>query len=168
MKYVSYLSIRVSDMSHATSVDPVVRQRLAEEIRDACIRVGFFYSKHYNHLVSQYPNHCQVKNHGISQQVPEHAIEASIPFFALPNEVKMKYDLHATDNFKGYNAFLSENTDPNGRGDLNEGFNFGWEVLEGDTENTPWHHEDGPMGGQNVWPEGGEDMKEFRKALLTY
>ena len=81
----------------------------------------------------------------------------------------MKYDIHATSNFKGYNAILSENTDPNGTGDLNEGFNFGWEALEGDeSEGNPWVHSVGPMGGGNVWPEGGEEMKEFRRSLLTY
>jgi isopenicillin N synthase-like dioxygenase len=84
-------------------------------------------------------------------------------------EEKMKYDIHATSNFKGYNAFLSENNDPEGRGDLNEGFNFGWEALEGDeSEASAWAHSSGPMSGANVWPDGGDDMKEFRRALLTY
>jgi isopenicillin N synthase-like dioxygenase len=92
-----------------------------------------------------------------------------LPFFELPIEEKMKYDIHASENFKGYNAFLSENTDPEGRGDLNEGFNFGWEPLEGDqSADNPWMHTGGSMGGPNVWPEGGDDMKEFRRAMLTY
>ncbi|KAG8773306.1 hypothetical protein FRC16_005421, partial [Serendipita sp. 398] len=142
-------------MADADSPDPLARKALAAKIRDACIRVGFFY----------------IKNHSIPTSLPEAAIEHSLPFFALPEEEKMKYDIHASSNFKGYNAFLSENTDPEGRGDLNEGFNFGWEALEDEdgkvTENA-WNHTDGPMSGMNVWPNGGEDMKVFRRALLTY
>ncbi|KAG8837648.1 hypothetical protein FRB91_007991, partial [Serendipita sp. 411] len=103
-----------NNMADADSPDPLARKALAAKIRDACIRVGFFY----------------IKNHSIPTSLPEAAIEHSLPFFALPEEEKMKYDIHASSNFKGYNAFLSENTDPEGRGDLNEGFNFGWEALE--------------------------------------
>jgi isopenicillin N synthase-like dioxygenase len=156
------------DLTDATSEDPAARKRLAAQIRDACIRVGFFYSR------SPLPtsasiNHELVKGHGIPPSVPEAAVKSSLPFFDLPEQEKMKYDIHATDNFKGYNAFLSENTDPEGRGDLNEGYNFGWEALEGDeSEHSPWSHTGGAMGGANVWPQGGDDMKEFRRGMLTY
>ncbi|KIM29966.1 hypothetical protein M408DRAFT_328410 [Serendipita vermifera MAFF 305830] len=145
--------IPIIDMANATSNDPTARQRVAEQIRDACVRVGFFY----------------VKNHSIPASLPEQAVQSSLPFFDLSTEEKMRYDIHASSNFKGYNAFLSENTDPEGRGDLNEGFNFGWEALEGDeSEKSAWAHTAGPMGGANVWPEGGEEMREFRRALLAY
>ena len=83
----------------------------------------------------------------------------------------MKYDIHRSANFKGYNALLSENTDPAGRGDLNEGFNIGWEALEGhesQTKENAWYDQSATMGGANVWPEGGEEMKEFRRAMLEY
>jgi isopenicillin N synthase-like dioxygenase len=33
------------DMAKASSRDPGERLRLAEQIRDACVRVGFFYSE---------------------------------------------------------------------------------------------------------------------------
>jgi hypothetical protein len=36
-------------------------------------------------------------------------------------EAEMKYDIHATSSFKGYDVLLSGNTDPEGRADLNEG-----------------------------------------------
>lgn len=142
--------IPIIDMTNATSQDLGLRLALAQEIKDACMRVGFFY----------------VKNHGIPAALPEKAIQDALPFFALPEEEKMKYDLHATPNFKGYNALLSENTDPAGRGDLNEGYNLGWEVLE--EHDGLSHDTEGPMGGKNVWPEGGEDMKAFRRSALIY
>lgn len=161
----------VRDLTDASSEDLSARKRLAAQIRDACIRVGFFYSKAtFLIAIRVLSNGLTVKNHGIPPSIPETAIKSSLPFFGLSEEEKMKYDIHATDNFKGYNAFLSENTDPEGRGDLNEGFNFGWEVLEGDeSEKSPWsHNTGGAMSGGNVWPQGGEEMKEFRRALLTY
>jgi isopenicillin N synthase-like dioxygenase len=147
-------------------------------MRDACIRVGFFYSQYSRlyticwsicYYLHNNIHHSIVKNHSIPASIPEEAIAGSLPFFELPIEEKMKYDIHASSNFKGYNALLSENTDPEGRGDLNEGFNFGWEPLEGDvSEMNPWTHTSGAMSGQNVWPEGGEDMKGFRRSMLTY
>lgn len=109
-----------------------------------------------------------VKNHPIPAEYSDNVIKASLPFFDLPMEEKMKYDLHASTSFKGYNALLSENTDPEGRGDLNEGFNIGWEPLEGDeSQGISWDYQ-GTMGGENVWPQGGPEMKEFRRAMLQY
>ena len=156
------------DVTDATSEDVTARKRLAAQIRDACIRVGFFYSRSPL-LVSAGINHELVKGHGIPSSVPEAAVKSSLPFFDLPEEEKMKYDIQASANFRGYNAFFSENTDPEGRGDLHEGYNFGWEVLEGDeSEKSSWSHTGGAMGGGNVWPQGGDDMKEFRRGMLTY
>ena len=112
-----------------------------------------------------------VKNHSIPSSLPQRVISSSLPFFALPEEEKLKYDIRKSASFKGYNALLSENTDPEGRGDLNEGFNIGWEALEGhesQTKTNAWYDKNATMGGANVWPEGGEDMKEFRRAMLEY
>src|SRR6266567_68679 len=36
-------------------------------------------------------------------------------------------DIHKSKNFKGYTALLGENTNPENRGDLHEGFDLGWE-----------------------------------------
>lgn len=112
-----------------------------------------------------------VKNHSIPSSLPQRVISSSLPFFALPEEEKLKYDIRKSTSFKGYNALLSGNTDPEGRGDLHEGFNIGWEALEGhesQTKANAWYDQNSTMGGANVWPEGGEDMKEFRVAMLEY
>jgi hypothetical protein len=49
-----------------------------------------------------------------------------------------------------------ENTNPEGRGDLHEGFDIGWE-----------EHGDGPMAGVNVWPRDA-DLPAFRDRVLAY
>ena len=61
-------------MADADSCDPVARQQLARDIRDACINVGFFY----------------VKNHGIPEDSILGAVDAAKAFFALPEETKLK------------------------------------------------------------------------------
>jgi isopenicillin N synthase-like dioxygenase len=117
------------------------------------------------------PHEIPVKNHSIPSSLPQRVISSSLPFFALPEEEKLKYDIRKSANFKGYNALLSGNTDPEGRGDLHEGYNVGWEALEGhegETKANAWYDQNAAMGGANVWPEGGEDMKEFRRAMLEY
>lgn len=47
---------------------------------------------------------------------------------------------------------------------MQEGFEFGWEPLEGMSEARS---EDGVMAGANVWPPEG-DVPGFRKAALHY
>ena len=69
-------------------------------------------------------------------------------------------DIHKTSNFKGYTALLGENTDPENRGDLHEGFDIGWEELDGSSN----RFEDGAMIGGNVWP----PVDGLREAALAY
>ena len=45
---------------------------------------------------------------------------------------------------------------------MHEGFEFGWEALDGSAHNP---EKDGAMAGGNVWP---ETPSEFRTALLNY
>lgn len=74
----------------------------------------------------------------------------------------MALDIHKSPNFKGYTALLGENTNPENRGDLHEGFDLGWEEIE--TGNSR-RRDDGAMTGQNVWPDG---LPGFREACLDY
>ncbi|KIO02790.1 hypothetical protein M404DRAFT_147420 [Pisolithus tinctorius Marx 270] len=132
---------RISDLSNATSRDPALRRSLAADIRDACVSVGFFY----------------VKNHGISEEVISKAVSAAERFFSLPTETKMKLDIHASPNFKGYTALLGENVNLNNKGDLHEAFDFGWE-----SDKTACS---GAMVGKNVWP---DNLPGFREDVLAY
>ncbi|TFY77832.1 hypothetical protein EWM64_g6181 [Hericium alpestre] len=141
------IDVRTRDLIGASSTDPAIRRRLADEIRDVCINVGFFY----------------VKNHGIPPLTTEGALHAANQFFSLPLDSKTKLDIHKTPNFKGYTALLGENTDPENRGDLHEGFDLGWESLGKDTQDR----DDGAMSGENVWPPES-DLPGFRRAVLEY
>ncbi|KAF6741449.1 hypothetical protein DFP72DRAFT_833486 [Ephemerocybe angulata] len=142
--------IPVIDISDAFSTDSEARRKLADEIRDACVNVGFFY----------------VKSHGIKESTIEKAIAAAKDFFALPEEVKMEIDIHKSSNFKGYTPLLGENTDVTGNGDLHEGFDIGWESGQLNFGRTAaFGTEIGPMSGKNVWPEG---LIGFKDAVLDH
>jgi isopenicillin N synthase-like dioxygenase len=120
-----------------------------------------------------------VKNHGIPEQKTQDALAAAKQFFSLPMEEKMKeynllysngwywlkiqLDLRGTANFKGYSPLLSGNNDPENSGDLQEGFEIGWEPLFPGQKNGA--KPDGVMAGDNRWPSG---MPEFRVAILEY
>ncbi|TFK48749.1 Clavaminate synthase-like protein [Heliocybe sulcata] len=142
----TFEEIPIIDLKDATSTDPQARRALAEKIRDACINVGFLY----------------IKNHGIPDEVIQGAVSAAKTFFKLPLETKMALDIHKSPNFKGYTALLGENTDPENRGDMHEGFDIGWEEV-GPTSAS--REGDGTMSGSNVWP---CDLPGFKEAALTY
>ncbi|KAJ7243756.1 hypothetical protein C8J57DRAFT_60749 [Mycena rebaudengoi] len=135
----SFEEIPIIDFTDAASRDPIARRALADKIRDACINVGFFY----------------IKNHSVHEDTISGAIRAAKDFFALPSSSKVALDIHKSSNFKGYTALLGENTDPEGHGDLHEGFDLGWEESEG------------IMAGMNVWPPEA-DLPKFRDRVLAY
>ena len=62
---------------------------------------------------------------------------------------------------------LSGNNDPNGAGDLQEGFEFGYEPLNGAASASASARpaDDGVMSAPNVWP---AQLPEFRAAALDY
>ncbi len=79
--------------------------------------------------------------------------------------VVSQLDIHKSKNFKGYTALLGENTNPENRGDLHEGFDLGWEAPASGTVRSS--EEDGAMAGQNVWPDETL-LPGFRGAVLEY
>jgi isopenicillin N synthase-like dioxygenase len=70
----------------------------------------------------------------------------------------MQLDIHNTSNFKGYTALLAENTDPENRGDLHEGFDIGWPGSLG---------AESAMSGGNVWPDS-QRLPMFKQQVLDY
>ncbi|KAJ7166307.1 hypothetical protein C8R43DRAFT_985441 [Mycena crocata] len=145
----SFKAIPVIDLSNISSTDPAVRDGLVAEIKHACMEVGFFY----------------VKNHGIPEEVIQRTLALMRRFFDLPLEAKLEVENTKTPNFKGYSPVLSGNNDPNGAGDLQEGFEFGFEPLRGAMDDANGSAKDDVMAGANVWP---AELPEFREAALEY
>ncbi|CAA7261551.1 unnamed protein product [Cyclocybe aegerita] len=137
-----------SDLKNIRSPDVEERKKLADGIRDACVNVGFFY----------------VKNHGVPEAFTDGALQMAKDFFDLPTEKKMEILNRKTPNFKGYSPLRSGNNDPAGDGDLQEGFEFGWEEPS-PVGTTTQGNADGVMAGANIWP---ADIPEFRETVLKY
>ncbi|GJJ15461.1 hypothetical protein Clacol_009739 [Clathrus columnatus] len=91
--------------THARSSDFGLRQKVAEDIRHACLTAGFFY----------------VKNHGIPEELPLEAVERSKAFWDLPEKKKLETPL------------LSANVNPANRGDLYEKYGISWEDENGNS-----------------------------------
>ncbi|KXN82847.1 hypothetical protein AN958_02121 [Leucoagaricus sp. SymC.cos] len=147
-KDTAFQEVPVIDLKDVKSGGPSKRADLVQEIKDVCMRVGFFY----------------IKNHGIQEEIISETLAMAKKFFDLPLETKMRIENKKTPNFKGYSPLLSGNNDPYGAGDMQEGFEFGWEALEGTSEAR---YEDGVMAGANVWPPE-DSVPLFREAALRY
>lgn len=105
-----------------------------------------------------------VKNHTIPNEVIDRTLSASKRFFSLPLSQKEALDIHKSPNFKGYTALLGENSNPENRGDLHEGFDLGWEEVD-QRQDGKVREGDGEMSGCNVWPDG---LDGFRETTLEY
>lgn len=144
----AFESIPIIDLEDAFSEDEALRRTLAQQIRMACMDVGFFY----------------VKNHGIAQHCLDKVLRVNKEYYSLLTEEKMKLHHNTVPNFRGYCPPLEANIQPGNKGDLHEGFRIGWEEKYGDpvVENAS---RDGVMAGGNVWPDTPED---FRTACMDY
>lgn len=132
------------DLTAMTNDDLEARRRIGEQLRRACLEVGFFY----------------VTGHGVDAAVVDAAFEATQRFFALPGDAKAAVSILHSDKMRGYTGLLEENTDPDNAGDLHEAFDIGLELEphdpDADGDTYGW--------GRNQWP----DLDGFRDDVLAY
>lgn len=121
------------------------RQKVAADIRHACLHAGFFY----------------LKNHGVAEEEVSSIFETAHKFFALPQDEKEKASITMSRHNRGYIELERENLDPEGQqgGDLKEGFNMGRHVGE----DHPDHGK--PLRGPNLWP---PEQDAFRAGMERY
>ena len=93
-----------------------------------------------------------IKEHGISQQLINHAYEMSKQLFNLPLETKLKYE--SGDGQRGYIAFGKETAKGNAHPDLKEYWHVGPEL---DKSSAYWG-----LYPKNFWP---EEIPEFRRCF---
>ncbi len=78
--------IPLIDVSGIFSPNLNDRKKVAEELRDACIKIGFFY----------------ITGHGIPQEQVDGVFEAGKSFFDLTFEEKMECFINNVPNYRGY------------------------------------------------------------------
>ena len=108
--------IPVVDLSKFVDGDASSRASFVEELGAAFHTVGFV----------------GVVNHGIPQDLVDRFYAASKAFFALPKDIKNKYEITGLSGQRGYTSFGKEHAKHSQVADLKEFFQFGQEVSDDD------------------------------------
>lgn len=127
------------DLADFTSGDPARKAAFVQAMGDAHQNIGFV----------------AIKNHGLSDDLTERLYAAIKKFFALPDDVKQKYEIPGLAGQRGYVGKGKEHAKGRNTGDLKEFYHVGQEV----TDNDPIKEE----YPDNVWP--GE-VPEFKEVAL--
>ncbi|KAJ9633549.1 hypothetical protein H2204_006932 [Knufia peltigerae] len=143
-----FKDIPVIDISGIFSPDLKDRKAVADQVRDACVRVGFFYAQ----------------GHGVPQEMIDKTFDWAERFFEQPFEKKMELFINNQDNYRGYTPmFGSGKPDIDGLANANEAFDWGLDAkLNDDPE---YACSDPYMKGSNVWP---KQLPGFEEHLSQY
>jgi len=119
-------------------------QQVAEQIRNACREVGFFY----------------IKNAGVDEELQTRLEALSAEFFTRPEAEKQQIAMaHGGKAWRGYFPVGDELT--SGQPDLKEGLYFGAELTGTDSRVKAGL----PLHGHTLFPKG---LPSFRETVLAY
>lgn len=138
-------AVPLIDFSGMLSGTADAKRRVAGELRDACIDVGFFY----------------IANHGVPQDLVDAMFDMAPRLFGLPLADKMRWHVKLSSHYLGYVAMRDENANPAaGKGDMHEAYDFVPEDLQ--LENDFLAGDFRRAG--NLWP----DVPDFRELATRY
>jgi len=100
-----------------------------------------------------------VRDHGIDADMIAAADGAARSFFALPEEVKARYQVPGTGGARGFTPFGSEHAKDAAVSDLKEFWHVGRELPVGDALER--------FMPRNLWPEEVEDFRSASLALFS-
>lgn len=100
------------DLSEFKSGDAVRKGNFVRQLGQAYEEIGFV----------------AIKNHGLSDEISEELYEQVKLFFALPDDVKKKYEIPGLAGQRGYTSFGKEHAKDHNAGDLKEFWQFGQHV----------------------------------------
>jgi isopenicillin N synthase-like dioxygenase len=138
----SFDRIPVIDVSPLFSDDHTSALRVAEEVRQASIDVGFFY----------------VRGHNIARELVSAMYMAAKYFFLLPAETKLA--ILVNNAHRGYVPFAQTTQPGRQRADLKESFNFAYPFGANDPEVLSGRS----LIGINQWPAGEEAWREVAES----
>ena len=102
------------DLDDFLSEDPKKKQKFVDEIGKAYEEIGFV----------------SLRNHFLSEDLVDGLYKEIKGFFALPVEVKSKYEIPGLGGQRGYVSFGKEHAKGKKEGDLKEFWHFGQEPLD--------------------------------------
>ena len=131
------------DLADFTSGDPAKKAAFVQALGDAYNNIGFV----------------AIKNHGLSNEQTDQLYAQTKAFFALPDEVKQKYEIPGLGGQRGYTGKGKEHAKGRTTGDLKEFYHVGQNVTDNDPIKAEYP--------DNVFPE--EELPGFGEiTLLTY
>lgn len=150
----AFRSIPIIDLTKSFSSSIADRQAVAQEINEACTKVGFFY----------------ITGHGIPKEVCADTLKLAHRFFhELPQESKDGIHVKNNDYFRGYEpaAFTSVNNFESK--ETKEAFNWGYEAgLDPTGGDGKYLELDGTaVGSVNQWP-SEKEIPGFYQGIAKY
>jgi isopenicillin N synthase-like dioxygenase len=132
-----YDKIPSLDLNDFLSGDPQLKKKFVEDLGNAYNEIGFI----------------AVRNHGLSDAESEKMYGIIKKFFALPDEVKNKYDIDGLAGQRGYTGKGKEHAKGYNTGDLKEFYHVGQELALEDTDYSIYP--------PNVWVDEVPELKEI-------
>lgn len=130
------------DLADFTSGNAEKKQTFVEALGQAYNNIGFV----------------AIKNHGLTETQTKKLYETIQKFFALPDEVKQKYEVPELAGQRGYIGKGKEHAKGRKTGDLKEFYHVGQEVTDGDPIKNEYPN--------NIWPDELPEMEQI--ALEVY
>lgn len=131
------------------------RKALAQEIKSAAMNTGFFY----------------IKNHGVSDQAIQGALNASKAFFTQPLEKKQSVSIGLDKYFNGFTAKGSSLASPTEGLDYRESFSWmylpEYDPIPKDPDAIPPDVKEWFRGASWIWKKT-EDVPNFKEGCLGY
>ena len=134
-----YNEIPSLDLADFNSGDEVRKRNFVTDLGSAYNSIGFV----------------AVKNHGLSDELCEKLYRTIQDFFALPDEIKQKYEIPELFGQRGYIGKGKEHAKGRATGDLKEFFHVGQEVTDEDSIKSEYP--------DNIWP---DEIPDFDKIAL--
>jgi isopenicillin N synthase-like dioxygenase len=104
------------DLNDFLSDDPNRKQKFVNEIGTAYTNIGFV----------------ALKGHFLDDELSANLYKEVKAFYALPTDVKSKYEIEGIGGARGYTGFGKESAKGRTEGDLKEFWHFGQEVTDGE------------------------------------
>lgn len=140
MKEILFDEIPSLDLADFTSGSPEKKAAFVRKLGEAYNNIGFV----------------AIKNHGLGQELQDKLYASIKKFFALPDEVKAKYERPTIGFQRGYTGKGKEHAKGRNTGDLKEFYHVGQE-LSTIPDSDPVKEE----YPANVWPEEVPEFKDI-------
>ncbi|GAA5235521.1 isopenicillin N synthase family oxygenase [Verticiella sediminum] len=142
---LSSATLPVIDIAGLRSADPTAQMALAQQLRDACERRGFFY----------------ICNHGVPPALIDDVFAASRAFFQQPMAAKLALDKKHSPCNRGYEPLRAQTLEAGAPPDVKESYYIGAEIPADDPRVLAGRFNTGP----NQWP---LHPPEFRPVMERY